>query len=266
MSELLRLREWLGFDDAMRYAKHLGLNATKIDFFLTYTEAKFPLKLARGRASHLLCSIVPSTANTFPAWPSGVWNRELRGWKGDCGVIYAIYSDVEPSNPFSLSFDEREVVLIMSPFPGVSIAPCFWAEPGDKFQTVVWRDLIGEDAGNVLAVSTKHVEMIVRRALGQPETATQETAQMPQPAPLPPFCDNTHESYPTELHTAFMLWEALYIKGEKNQNHPHQQAAKLWLGKNKDKLPTADLANADSDAMRDRLVTITTPSAKKAKK
>lgn len=82
----------------------------------------------------------------------------------------------------------------------------------------------------------------------------------------PAFCDNSHESYPTELHAALMLWEALYIKGEKNLNHPHQHAAKLWLEKNKDKLPTSDLANAGSNAMRDRLVTITTPSAKKAKK
>lgn len=82
----------------------------------------------------------------------------------------------------------------------------------------------------------------------------------------PAYLSPSHESYPPELAAAVMLWEALYIRGEKSQHHGHTQAAKLWLEKNRDSLPTAHLSNHGSTAWLERLTSITSPDAKKQKR
>jgi hypothetical protein len=45
MSEILKLREWLGLADATRYARQLKLDVSVSDLFATYSELGYPMQL-----------------------------------------------------------------------------------------------------------------------------------------------------------------------------------------------------------------------------
>lgn len=269
MSELLRLREWLGINDAIRYAEYLGLHAKKLDFFRAYTDMKHPLRLTNS--DHRLYSFVSTKKDgLYPRnlWPT--WNEERNLWETQDGVIVSagVWVDIA-TNRSQGGYSHHEILWITDDLPfddkPLDVTPVYWEShmssmAAPYFSAVTWGDVAGDHSGNSLELSRKHIETLVRLAMGQPEPEKKPDL----PAPL--FANADHESYPPELHTAAMLWEAMYIKNERNQNHSHSQAARLWLQKNQDTMPTAGLSNNGSDAMIERLIKITTPEAKKPKR
>lgn len=267
MSELLRLREWLGINDAIRYAKYLGLHAEKSDFFSAYTESDYPLRLTNENGRLFL--FIPKEEGNYPRKIWMTWNEEQSRWDNQDGSVVAAgnWIDIAPKM-YQRRYSHFETVGIVDDiaFEGdTEVAPVYWETHKDQlqdsdFSAITWGDISGDHSGNALELSRKHIEALVRRAMGQPEPEKKPDL----PAPL--FASADHESYPPELHTAALLWEALYIKGEKKPHHSHKQAATLWLRKNQETMPTAGLSNNGSDAMTERLITITTPAAKKPKR
>lgn len=282
MSDLLRLREWLGLSDAMRYLKHIGLDASIEDFFYAYTASDYPLKVDFKNPPLYFFEPI---GNSYPHWVENGECLKYGEWKSEKGIMHRtnIPLDVAAGN-VQTGYGSGEAVWVRAIVGEIDwdnfdldkdyhkTVPIYWDSSrwnGDYdescFEMVFWGQLLSNSLSNSLIFSRSHIDKLYQRTQGKNEEVIEEPQQKKTHSKLS-FCDNTHDSYPPELHAALLLWEGLYIKGEKNPNHPHQQAASLWLEKNKDSLPTADLINAGSDAMTKRLITITTPSAKKPKK
>lgn len=275
MSELLRLCEWLGFSDAIRYAKYLGIDATKSDFFRAYSAADFPMRLSS--TDNQLFGFTPSTLDggyPYSLWAE--WSSVKNEWESEEGTLCDLFSVVDIAKSlYQRHYGTNETVWIIDDIPfgdeHIKPVPVYWKtgkthEFEPDFRMIKWGDISNDYCANALELSRKHVEIIVRRALGQPEPKGPELAKATPPIPIPAFCDNAHESYPSELHAAVMLWEGLYLRGERSPHHGHTQSAKLWLEKNGDKLPTTHLSNHGSGAWIDRLTSITNPEAKKQKR
>lgn len=285
MSALLALHDWLGMKDAIRYAKHIGLETNDSDFFSAYTVCEFPLKIDFKNPAIYIFE--PSADEK--SYPHRVYvgeNVSYERWESEKGFVSRIKLPLDVAKDhYQNGYGLDEAVWVLAMIGDIdfnadfdwekeyrSTVPFYrkdsdWGEEGYRvyFEMILWSHILHGSCNNLLLFSRVHIEKLVSRALGRPELVSEEPS-LTNPVLLPAFSDSNHESYPPELHAAQLLWEGLYINGEKNPHHPHQQAATTWLEKNKDKLPTSELANAGSDAMIKRLVTITTPSAKKAKK
>ena len=280
MSVLLGLHDWLGLNDAIRYARHIGLEADFSDFLRTYTFFEFPLKI-NCKDAEIYALKLSDGQKSYPHTIYPYENSSIEKFESENGSFIYLNNTVDVTGPlyqFAYGLNDGvfvrvilgglddfindryqtvPVYLMDTSWDGDSHRLCFKLIKLENFLSVTYQDF--------LLLSRIHIEKLVHRALGHPDPISDDSS-ISQPVPVPAFSNSDHESYPPELHAAQLLWEGLYIKGEKNPHHPHQQAATLWLEKNKDTLPTSELANAGSEAMIKRLVTITTPASKKAKK
>lgn len=277
MSELLRLHDWLCLDDAVRFIRHLGISADKDDFFNAYRVGRLPLRIACHEI--FAYSLIPDEPEErgYPHSVHGYWNEGRNAVETDAGAMVRCHeSSLRVAEYWRQGeFSSGSTIWVMSPGDdvpfdesGYTAAPLYWDETGhgQSFFIVTWGLMLTQYAGKNLLFSRPDIETLVRRAKGEAAPEHTAPAAAPSASQQKPYLNPSHESYPPELAAAIMLWEALYIRGEKSQHHLHTQAAKAWLEKNWDRLPTAGLPNAASDAMISRLSTITAPADRKPKK
>lgn len=197
----------------------------------------------------------------FPPLIEGT-NSDQKYHVNTCEIIESLGEPLPPARPgecymvWNRDFPKREYVG--QPIHEVEMLEdpdCKYAGPSIS----VYRDSLQIPAVDLESVLSG---AIPRRA---EEDRTGEQAAIATRI-TPAYLSPSHESYPSELAAAVMLWEALYIRGEKSQHHGHTQAAKIWLEKNGDSLPTAHLSNHGSTAWLERLTSITSPDAKKPKR
>lgn len=272
MTELLGLREWLSLDDAVRRLRDLGIeNATPLDLFHSYAEADYSLRIEH-RAQAFCCP----HADGKPYWTASIpatWSFEEDSYVPTNGKLDKFGTEPMKVAPkgWQRGFTKLAPVMVAEPLPFDDNAPEYLPVynlehcNGElQFNLVYWEQLLWEQPVFELQFYRPHLDELVARAKGEATSTPGERAQAEQQEPK--YLSPTHESYPPELAAAVMLWEGLYVHGEKSQHHLHTQAAKAWLEKNWDRLPTAGLPNAASDAMINRLSTITAPADRKPKK
>lgn len=276
MSDLLRLREWLSLNDALRHLANMGLRAPKLDLFNAYTEAGFPLQLETNFDGY---STTP--AEFGGKWPGEVdaeWSSNTQQFVPKRGAMYRLTRpNLMVHEGSQCGFTSNAVVFLEDPLSfdenKPDPMPIYALRLDDRqqiFSVVTWGEILAEPPTFSLKLHRAHLDKLVQRIdeVDAPEqNPASDDARDPAAASAPPpYLSPTHESYPPELATAVMLWEALYLRGEKSQHHGHTHAAKLWLEKNRDSLPTAHLTNHGSGEWFNRLTTITSPEAKKQKR
>ena len=280
MSDFLRLREWFGFDDATRYVDGLlgcnhdgsfGSSKQNEDFFLAYLEAGFPMKIASGY-------YIPHNElgdDTFPTCYSDIRFMGDGSYESSDGVTrfyrYSSPLDVYEGNK-NRQADLSSHVWVVGPVPFEDPSCLIYQYANDDFSNdfvaLTWRDLVCYGT-NMLLLSRKHVESLVQSAkedsASMPVVQSQQSLK-PEADLEHQYADEHHDSYPPELHAAIMLWEGLYVKGERNLHHSHSQAAELWINKNADLMPTVNQSNHGTRKFIDRLTTVTSPQTLKQKK
>ena len=280
MSDFLRLREWLGFDDATRYVDRLlgcshdgsfGSSKQKEDFFLAYLEAGFPMKIASGYYTpynHLV-------DDNFLTCYSDIRFLDGGGYSSSDGIT-SFHQSSAPLEVYqgtkNRQVDLNSYVWVVDPIPFEDSQCLVYQYVNGDFcsdlAALSWRDLVCYGT-NMLLLSRQHVDTLVQSAIDDSHSASvagQQQSSEPPHCAEHEYTDELHDSYPPELHAAIMLWEGLYVKGERNLHHSHSQAAELWIKKNADLMPTVNQSNHGTRKFIDRLTTVTSPQTLKKKK
>lgn len=185
MSELLRLREWVSFADALRYMSLLGIEGTKKDFFLAYTSADMPLRLVCHDSPFYTLSPEP-TGNGYPRVLC-LLDETIDTYKTDGGTLYGAESPlVVAPGKRQRGYSEISTVWVNDPVsldperPQVEPIYVYWEFERDRrFLLLTWGDLLREQAEGALQFSRPHIEDLVNRALGKKSDAP---AQASEPA------------------------------------------------------------------------------------
>ena len=256
-------------NDASRYLNSLGMDDPIPDLLRAYIELKLPMQLYQGL-------YVPEFVGPGYAWsklalerPDGVF------YDGD-DLLHHLGFFANVTYPPG----RDDVVYIESPIPiwngddfDDQVAPVYVrsgpTEYGECFDLFTWDWAITTSHRSFLRLNRKALDQMYSLATGKSEELDAHHQERPRVEPAkasPLYLEESHDSYPPELHAAIMLWEGLYVKGERNTHHSHSQAAERWIEKNADLMPTVNQSNHGTRKFIDRLVTVTSPQTRKQRK
>lgn len=183
MSELLRLREWVGYADALRYMSLLGIKgATKEDLFSTYTSADMPMRLVcQDEFPLFTLSVAPggeyptnlSLLDELPPLNELFLLGKTRcTYETDSGTLHPIDPElIVAPRERQRSYGENGIAWVYVPrsleLERPEVEPIYYQDGDSSLLQLSWGGLMMDWAEGTLQFSRPHIETLVNRALGK---------------------------------------------------------------------------------------------------